>query len=102
MCLFRQDGSSKGYVVSSICLRNDGLKAKLAFVMFEKIPAFNMSSLGVIIAPHQSEWAIVVKWRKWVPLPKFYPSLPCSPKELRWTGWGVFVLIRGKMLFPLR
>lgn len=98
-CLFQQVGSRKGNVVDSVCLRNDDLRSKLASVVSGKIPTSSMGSLGVVTIPRCSEWAIVVKGGKQVPLPYFFPSLSSSSSELR---GAVLVFIRGKMLYLLR
>lgn len=67
-CLFRQDGPNKGKMDDPVCLRGDGLGAKVASLVAKKTHASNMGFLRVVPAPLNSEWVLVVKGEKWVPL----------------------------------
>jgi carbamate kinase len=67
-CVLRQDGSSKGRMDDSFCLSSYGLKAMEASVGVEMTHASKMGFLRVIPTPLDSEWAMIVKAGKWVPL----------------------------------
>lgn len=52
-------------------------------------PITILGPLGVYLMTNASEWALVIKRGKWIPLLDFPPSpLPVTPKELGWVDKG--------------